>query len=881
MLSVSRTPDKSRRIRMHRKTTPPPAHRGPTDLSDDEEHYETSGSVDEYEPARRVRVREKTRPRPGKEMLPRANQYLDNAGRLVDSLFYSFYASPPPGASTPHLKSYQMILPVVGGPYERKELRYQFFCSSTGSGKTFAMLYAVWSYASASPIGTKLFIVAPSKARENVLKEFCNERLPIEGLRRYISYMVTEKDRNAVLGAVPVDDDGGGSGGVYRSVKRAISKLNIYVISPVQFMNNIAKGTSPSSDAYPLHKSPEKCCVFFDEVHLLNDVNLIEDRSMLAKTPQGLTAVARKVRQVITDHRLYAFHGFSWTPMTTGPNDFVSLMGMMKGSKWCKDELNESLYDPEEVYSPGAPSTDYYFTAREMPDDLIDSSKASKCHLLKKDRRLWYKPQTLHYDMTPVQKDRILRLFKNNLFYLDATINTNRAKAADTEYDDPPPLSVAKDPRMERLFSARDPAYLASIMDRLGFRLKTTDANVIKFFDRLSLDDKSFVLRELFFFLVRPNEPPPVVTPAKLASVVKSAVVDESTDLSSSRTNPLLYSVFGLLPVTARHHQIAPRELALWGAATDGGFATVIRKTIVASPPEIVMGRIRNTVEFAEPAKTSLFPQYNLINTSSYLNHVLKQVAPGKKLKSSQSLKDVLSMDGIDAREFLAALCPKYVAMLDDLKADIRGTSVGKNGVLYLPLQWGKAPFLSLLKEIARLLNDNLPWSPATPLTPGDEARRFTVALDGKDTARELSFFTAQCTASTGNLLILTERFWQSVDIQNANAIYYADSFMPAQLDQIIGRVHRLNAQKTYQRPWMLEVVKLSTFGSIDDAKEDMSFLACQTVYDEIYKQAFGVEKDIRELAKRATWGCKAMKALSRPNSSGDLVGFERGIVCA
>ena len=276
-----------------------------------------------------------------------------------------------------------------------------------------------------------------------------------------------------------------------------------------------------------------------------------------------------------------------------------------------------------------------------------------------------------------------------------------------------------------------------------------------------------------------------------------------------------------------------------------------------------------------------------------------------KYLEPSSSNKK----DAKDRRDtlhlFLECRVPKVFQLVQILKTPIlnaRGGNSMRNAVVYIPTENSNATEVDntlrdILKASLQLedltdterlrthykpIDDNIKalekaqkapktHKPPAPLAPPPspklpchlgyifQMRREDSSIANHHNKMTKAVFAANAIDGRTNVLILAKRHYQSTDIRGANCIFRLQPFTRGKTRQIVGRVHRNNAQIQYKDPQLLEnyalFYKPSTRGTL---------LSCDTLIQHVYDVAEAPEHTVEDIMRGATLACKAMNNLRR-----------------
>ena len=232
---------------------------------------------------------------------------------------------------------------------------------------------------------------------------------------------------------------------------------------------------------------------------------------------------------------------------------------------------------------------------------------------------------------------------------------------------------------------------------------------------------------------------------------------------------------------------------------------------------------------------------------------------------------------------FVECRAPKLYCVIKLMRTKIKNASGGestRNAAVYVPLEghsstdtleFLKAIFVNLLKlqdltdpdaleKIEKKFDSGESCLPQKPFKGYlFMVRQGQSVPDNKHNTRTKKMFSECSLDGRTNVLILAKRHYQSINIRGANCIFRLQPFSLGTSRQIIGRVHRNNAQIKYKTRQSLE-----NYALLYKPSEKGSMLSCDTLIQQIYNITQVAEHAVEELMHNATLACKAMSALSK-----------------
>ena len=206
---------------------------------------------------------------------------------------------------------------------------------------------------------------------------------------------------------------------------------------------------------------------------------------------------------------------------------------------------------------------------------------------------------------------------------------------------------------------------------------------------------------------------------------------------------------------------------------------------------------------------------------------------------------------------------------------DTQNRLVKRNAVLYLPFKnrTCSITLTTMLHNIKNIIAVSLDLNvydsklkASSP--PVDGTRGYVFALldpgtkeNEKENEKVLARFGALATQDRRNVLILTRDHFQSTDVKGANCIFRFQPFTKGRSSQIVGRVHRTNAQSDESYPTLQTIEDNRIYFKSDETKND-AFL-CDGVIDEVYTILKEPEDIIIRIIKQASFGRSAMRNLN------------------
>ena len=391
---------------------------------------------------------------------------LSQITEKANNLMMSYYAhSPPPYNRKQNnqllFAPYQMMLNMVAPPEllvtdpdrEMNRMTYQLFCTSTGSGKTITILNIAWQYATSSVMPFDVYIVAPPKARAEIIKQLTSEEkvIPIPGMNLFVAH-IRKKYGKKDPKEYPL------------FVQNEMDKRNIHFITYVQLCN-ACKKKNPSGRYPNLRDMGPNVVLVLDEAHALTDASAAGDPMV---TDDTLAAV----RQKIYDKRIGGMFAFTWTLTTVSVLHAICLMVAMRGRTW--SEKNN-------------------LTPEDWPIKLKEKFQSNRFFVLNSSRQGVIKDTLKEINSLPCPikvsslpkvalsingqegRDLTYNLFRGHVFYLDVS---GDIRAAMETFPDPlpvgkktrPPLTVAPTPTISNMFISKDPYYISFLLRRYGYK---------------------------------------------------------------------------------------------------------------------------------------------------------------------------------------------------------------------------------------------------------------------------------------------------------------------------------------------------------------------------------------------------------------------------